>query len=105
MRTNVPYDHHSEIKGLSTFHAAFTAFTRAQLTGYSTGENKVDRKLTNYQSGSAPFAMVNKSRNCWPFSAHLLPFLEIYFCFDPTQIYVLAGFSLIKINDGAISHI
>ena len=39
--------------------------------------NRIDVKLINYQSGLASFAMANKSKMYWSFSAHLLPFVKI----------------------------
>ena len=38
VRPNIQNDRHSEIKGLSTLHAAFLALSHALLTGYSTSD-------------------------------------------------------------------
>ena len=71
----------SEINILGTLDATFTALFREELTGYSTGANKVDGKPTIYHSGLASFTRAKKSPNAWYFGAHLSPLLENYFSF------------------------
>ena len=67
----------SEINSLRTLHATFPALLHARLTGYITSDDKVNGKLTNYQSGLASFKMANKFQNNRSFTARLLPFLKM----------------------------
>ena len=67
----------SDINILGTLHATFLALLHNQLTGYITSVNKVDIKLTNYQSDSNSFTMANHLQKYQYFSDHLLRFIKI----------------------------
>ena len=70
---NILYYPHSDINRLSTLDAMFTSLSHAQLTRYSTGANKVDKKPTIYCSSSSLFTMTKKSQNDQSFVGALLP--------------------------------
>ena len=67
----------SDINNISTFHGTFLDLSYAQLTGYSTSVNKVDRKPINLKNVLASFAMANHLQNDRSFSSHLLPFQKV----------------------------
>ena len=64
-----------DINRIGTLSATFFSLVHAQLTGYSTGANKVDGKTMIYRSGSDFFTVADKLQKALSFSSYLLPWL------------------------------
>ena len=78
----------SNINGLSTLKNTFPSLLQAKMTGYSTSTNKVDGKPTIYCINSDSFKMAKKSQHAWSLGSHILPLVEISFCFYVNQFNV-----------------
>ena len=92
MRTNIQYYPHSEINSLDTSNATLPTFCHAQLTGYSTGTNKVVIKLVDLIQLFGPPLPCQKYRNYTGLS--VTPSYLLYFCvilkLDSQKIWKIA---------------